>query len=182
MPLSPSEAAETLRDINLTARRSANVYGYQAAAPHLILWGIIWAIGYTGSYVRPGWSSIWIFLVIAGLIGSFWIGIRMKPTGAGYDWRFGATALAVFLFIFVLFAIMPPQSDGQAGAFFPILVALFYSLVGIWTRGMRMLLTGIALAALTVFGFFILKQYFLLWMAAVGGGGLILGGFWLRSV
>ena len=182
MPLSPSEAAETLLDINLTARRSSNVYGYQAAAPHLMLWGVAWAIGYAVSYVRPAWSIIWIALVIAGMIGSFWIGARMKPAGADSDWRLGATALAVFLFIFALFAVIPPHSDAQAGAFFPILVALFYSLVGIWMRGARMLMTGIALAVLTIFGFFFLKQYFPLWMAAVGGGGLILGGFWLRSV
>jgi hypothetical protein len=59
---------------------------------------------------------------------------------------------------------------------------LFYCLIGIWVRGARMLMAGMTLAALTLFGFFFLKQYFALWMAVVGGGGLVLGGFWLKSV
>jgi hypothetical protein len=45
-----------------------------------------------------------------------------------------------------------------------------------------MVLAGVVVAALTLIGFFGLPQYFLLWMAVVGGGALILGGFWLRSV
>ena len=38
------------------------------------------------------------------------------------------------------------------------------------------------IAVLTLIGFFYLPVYFGLWMAVVGGGGLILGGLWLRSV
>jgi DNA-binding MarR family transcriptional regulator len=68
----------------------------------------------------------------------------------------------------------------QAGAVFPLLVALWYALLGIWRRGMRMALLGLVLGLLTVAGYFWLAQYFLLWMAVVGGGALILGGFWLR--
>ena len=120
MPLTPAEAADTLRDIDATARRSANVYGYRSASPHLILWGVIWAMGYTTSYFRPQWSVVWIALVIAGSACSFWIGARMKSAGSEYDWRFAATALAIFLFICALFAIMPPHDGGQAGAFFPM--------------------------------------------------------------
>ncbi len=119
---------------------------------------------------------------LLGTIASLWIGRASKPAGVRYDWRYLGTALAVLGFIIALFVIMPPQSSLQISAFFPILVALFYSLIGIWTRGARMLIAGIAVAALTLGGFFLLPQYFLLWMAVVGGGAVILGGFWLRSV
>ena len=34
---------------------------------------------------------------------------------------------------------------------------------------------------LTVGGYFWLAPYFMLWMAGVGGGALILGGLWLRT-
>jgi hypothetical protein len=44
-----------------------------------------------------------------------------------------------------------------------------------------MLMTGIVLAVLTVIGYFWLPGLFLLWMAALGGGALILGGIWFRS-
>jgi hypothetical protein len=47
---------------------------------------------------------------------------------------------------------------------------------------LRFLYAGIALGALTLIGWFWLPHYFLPWMAAVGGGALILTGFWLRKV
>ncbi|HEY5048040.1 MAG TPA: hypothetical protein VII49_08490 [Rhizomicrobium sp.] len=183
MPMTTNEAAETLRDITRTERRSASAYGYGEASPHLILWGLVWAVGYTFAWLRPQWNWTWLALAVLGSLGSFWIGARARAgKRAGYDWRFGATFAAVFLFIAALFAVMPPHTNNQAGAFFPILVALGYALVGIWARGWRMTLLGAAVAALTLFGFFALPAQFAPWMAVVGGGGLILGGFWLRSV
>jgi hypothetical protein len=41
---------------------------------------------------------------------------------------------------------------------------------------------GLALIGFTALGYFAMPQQFLYWMAAVGGGGLILGGLWMRSV
>jgi hypothetical protein len=182
MPVSPAEAKDTLRDISTTAHASSTFYGYRTASPHLLVWGVIWFIGYGAGYFRPAWTLVWPFLVIVGVIASFWIGRRTHKTESSPgDGRYAATSLAVFLFIAAIFLIMPPRSDAQAGAFFPILVALFYSLIGIWRRGVRMIVAGAAVAALTLVGFFWLPQIFLLWMAVVGGGALILGGFWLRS-
>ena len=181
MPLSSDEAAETLRDIDRTERRSANAYGYRAGAPHLILWGVIWAIGYGINDFRPQWSAAWIPLVIAGTIGSFWIGAHTRPENAKYDWRFTATLAAVIAFVSALFAIMPPHTDIQTAAFFPVLVSLFYMLMGIWTKGARIFVLGVAVGALTMVAYFKAPQQFSLWMAAVGGGGLILGGLWLRT-
>lgn len=183
MPLTHIEAQEALRDIQRTSRASATALGYQHASPHLILWGLIWAAGYSLTYTRPQYGAAWPVLVIAGTLASFWLGWRSKPAASkGYDWRYPATALAVFLFIAAVFAVMPPRSVAQLCAFFPILVALFYSLLGIWLRAPRMLAAAIGVAALTLAGFFLLAPYFLLWMAVVGGGALILGGIWLRSV
>jgi hypothetical protein len=183
MPISHAEAQDTLRDIARTGRASATTYGYRHASPHLFIWGVVWILGYGLSYLRPEFGATWPALVIAGTAASFWVGWKSRPQGSkSYDWRYAATALAAYVFITAIFAIMPPRTAMQAGAFFPILIALLYSLVGIWTRGARMLVAGIVLAALTLGGYFLLPQYFIPWMAVVGGGGLILGGFWLRSV
>jgi len=184
MPITHVEAQEALRDIARTGRASATAHGYQHASPHLIVWGAIWAFGYGLSYSRWQYSgAVWPVLSLIGVAASFWIGWQSRSAQSEhYDWRFAATALAVFAFIAALFAIMPPRTDAQLGAFFPILVALFYAIVGIWTRGTRILLTGMAVAALTLVSYFLLPQYFALLMAGVGGGGLILGGLWLRSV
>ncbi|HEX3429434.1 MAG TPA: hypothetical protein VHT03_00995 [Rhizomicrobium sp.] len=183
MPISTSEAQAALSDIAKTSRASATTYGYRHASPHLIVWGVIWALGYGLSYLRPQYGATWPVLVLIGTVASFWVGWKSRPAQSkGYDWRYAATALAALLFITAIYAIMPPRTGLQAGAFFPILIALLYGLIGIWTRGTRMLIAGIALAALTLGGYFLLPQYFMPWMAVVGGGALILGGFWLRTV
>jgi hypothetical protein len=183
MAVSRDEAKDLLRDISKTERRSSTAYGYSMAAPHFFLWGVIWTLGYAGSYFRPHWAVAWPALSALGVIASFVIGWRTQSgTARTMDWRYGATVLAVILFVTAIFAIMPPRSGMQVAAFFPILVSLYYALMGIWTRGFRILITGAAIGALTVFGYFCLPAYFLLWMAGVGGAALILGGFWLRSL
>jgi hypothetical protein len=184
MPLSPDEATGALRDIEHAQRRSANAFGYRMAAPHLFLWGVIWVVGYGASWLRPEWSALWPALVVTGSIASFAIGYASAPRGRGTrrDYRPSLTFLAVFAFIGAQGAIMRPLNILQVGAYFPILVALFYALIGIWTGGTRLLALGVAVAALTLGGYFWLPQYFLPWMAIVGGGGLILGGLWLRKV
>lgn len=182
MPITHVEAQDALRDISRTGRASALTYGYRQASPHLIVWGVVWALGYGICWFRPQYGMVWPPLVLIGIAASTYIGWRSKPSGAQYDWRYATTSIAVFAFIFALFAVMPPRTNAQVSAFFPLLVALFYAIVGIWTRGTRMLVAGIVVAALTLAGYFLLPQYFTLWMAVVGGGALILGGIWLRSV
>ena len=77
---------------------------------------------------------------------------------------------------------MPPSSGLQVAAFFPLLIALWYVLQGIWARSARIGVLGLALGVLAVAGYLWLGAYFLLWMAGAGGGALILGGFWMRGV
>jgi hypothetical protein len=183
MSLSREEAANALRDISKTEDRSSAAYGYSQTSPHLILWGFVWLAGYGAMAAHVTWPYLWLVLSAVGTVSSFWIGARMaRARGGQSNWRGFATFVAIFLFIAALFAILPPQSGEQIGALFPILVALFYALVGIWGRAPRMIVTGAALAVLTMFGFFELHAQFALWMTVVGGGGLILGGLWLRSV
>jgi hypothetical protein len=183
MPLSPNEAADALNDITRTERKSAMAYGYHAAAPHFFLWGAIWIAEYGGVYFNPRLGPLFPVLSVVGLVGSFIIGWRMKGARrSNYGWRYGATALALFLFISALFAIFPPKSGAQIGAFFPLLVALAYVLSGIWTGALRMAVLGLAVGILTCVGYFYFHPTFMLWMALVGGGALVLGGLWLRRV
>lgn len=184
MPIPPQEAANALRDIDHTQQHSGQIYHYQKSSPHLFLWGVIWIAGYAVTYARPRWYLLWIFLIVIGVLGSFWVGHHGQAKGSqrALGWRYAATFIAIFLFVTALFAILPPQSGLQIDAFFPLLIAIWYVLLGIWTRAARIALLGLALGLLTVAGYFWLQHYFPLWMAGVGGGALILGGFWLRRV
>jgi hypothetical protein len=183
MPIAPQEAQDALHNIEHAEQRSASVYRYQKAAPHLFLWGVIWMVGYAAAYAGARASLLWPVVILPGIIGTFLITWRAgAKRSRAFGWRYAATLFAVFLFIAALSAILPPRSNEQIDAFFPLLVALGYVILGVWTQGARIALLGLALGALTVGGYFWLPQYFLLWMAGVGGGALVLGAFWLRRV
>ena len=66
------------------------------------------------------------------------------------------------------------------GTFWPIYFMLFYMLAGLWI-GRALVAIGLGITVLTLIGYFaITGAAFPLWMAAVNGGGLILGGLWMR--
>ena len=183
MPLSPNEAADALRDISQTESRSAKAYGYHMMSPHLLLWGAIWLGEYGGFYLDPRRSGLFSLLSLVGVAGSFLIGWRMKRGRVdNYSWRYGATIVLAFFFVTAFFAVFPPTSDKQIGAFFPLLVALLYVLMGIWGNAFRMGVIGVALGVITLVGYFYFPATFMLWMAIAGSGALILGGLWMRSV
>jgi hypothetical protein len=181
MPLSPNEAADALRDISTTERRSFSAYGYKSGAPFLILWGLLWMVGYGGTDLWPaGSSDLWLAVVVVGSVISTIMGMRMKPkAGRHIDWRIFGTWVSALGFIISMLAIVGKVNDAQVGALIPMLFAWIYIVMGVW-MGWRFALAGIALGALTLGGFFYIPQHFLLWMAFVGGGTLVATGLWLR--
>ncbi len=180
MALSPQQAAEALRDVDLAQRRSSIFDGYQHAAPHFVLWGIIWAVGYGLTDFLPAHSTaIWGAVLPVGIIAGGFVASRGAKRGFG--WRYGAIAATMFVFFASAFFIMSPVTDRQVGAFIPLVVATIYVLMGIWA-GPRLVVAGIAVAALTLVGFSLFSEHFYLWMAGVGGGSLVLAGIWLRQV
>ncbi len=177
MSLSPNEAAQSLREATVIQKRSAEVYGYSLCAPYFFIWGLVWVAGYAGQALAPartGW--IWPGSVLAGILATVVAGKmqKMRP-----HWRVGAAFGLIFAFSCALFAVIPPRNDLQAGAYWPLLFAALYAGVGLWF-GTRYMIVGAILAAAALGGYFFLPGIFFLWMALVGGGSLILTGFWLR--
>jgi hypothetical protein len=60
-------------------------------------------------------------------------------------------------------------------------MALMYMVIGT-LAGARWTVIGVALGVLTVVGYAFMREHFMLWMAIVGGGALLLTGFWMRRV
>jgi hypothetical protein len=177
--LSPQEAASALRDIDTAQKRSETLRRYALSSPHLVLWGMLWVVGYglTDFFPLHG-RAIWTVIVAIGLVAGF-AAMRQRDHGAG--WRYGAIALTLTAFFCAIFAVLSPVNGRQVAAVIPLALAAAYILVGI-ARGPRFVVTGLLIAALTPAGFFLLKQHFALWMAGVGGTALILAGLWLRRV
>jgi hypothetical protein len=176
--LSPQEAADALQTIERTGRRSATLRGYGHAAPHLMLWGVLWAIGYGLTDLMPGWAGvIWTVVAAVGLLAG--IAAVARSGGARAIWRYAGVVTILIAFCVAAVAIMRPTNGLQIAAFIPLVVAMAYAVGGLWF-GTRYLVAGIVLAVLTLGGFFALQTHFLLWMAAVGSAALLLAGFWLR--
>jgi hypothetical protein len=180
MTLTQADATAALRDAEAMEHRSSRLRGYQSASPHLIIWGIVWAAGYTASYLQPVWiNAIWLALVAVGTAASIVAGMADGRKGVHAE---GLAVLGVTFVVFVAgtFIVMAPHDPRQPAAFFPLVVAAGYAIMGAM-GATRMLIIAAALAALTLGGFLELGNLFLPWMAVVGGGGLVLGGVWLRQ-
>ena len=177
MQVSPQEAAQALEAIASTESRSATLRGYRGAAPHLLLWGLLWAVGYGLTELMPQRAgAIWSVIVVVGIAAGTLMMFRKADRSDA--WRFAAVWATLVVFCAATFAIMPPTDGRQVAAFVPLVIAATYVTAGIWF-GSRYVVAGLAVAALTLGGFFLLREYFLLWMAVVGGGALLLAGFWL---
>jgi len=180
MTLTQADATAALRDAEAMEHRSARLRGYQSASPHLIIWGIVWAVGYAASYLEPAWTNtIWLVLVAVGTAGSIAAGMADGRKGVRAE---GLAVLGATFVVFIAgtFVVMQPHDPRQPAAFFPLVVAAGYAIMGA-LGATRMLIIAAALAALTIGGFLELGNLFLPWMAVVGGGGLVLGGVWLRQ-
>lgn len=186
MSLSSQEAAESLSQAEQAGRRSAQVYFYHRSSPHLILWGTIWIFGYGGCQFFPAYANwIWGPLIVIGVATGVLIGHRNRSVdrdcASRYAWRMAALAMLIVFFIFSTYTIMAPTHGVQFACYPALITGTAYTAVGLWV-GMRYVVTGILVMALTLFGYFYLQEYIALWLAFVGGGSMILAGLWFRTV
>lgn len=187
--ISKTEAGEALRDIESVHRRTALAGGYSKASPHLILSGLVWAAGYTATALTEPqqWASFWIPLALVGLIGSFWIAYRghwPEPGNPAAQAVHAARGLwmsaAMMVFIAATYLLFRPADPMPYLVFPALLLALTYSIIG--AMGMRRFLwIGAGVFAVTIAGLVFARESVVLCVAAAGGGGLILGGLWLRK-
>jgi len=183
MAITKTEAAEALSEIERTAGRTQELRGYRTAGPILMLWGVIWVVGYVATGLLPAerWGLIWIPLDLIGFALTILVhrkGRADSATGAG-SWRTPATALAIIAFYAAVLTVFQPLAPNTYLAFPGLVVGALYGLMGIW-RMTRYLWIGAAVFVLTLIGFFGFPMWLAFWMAATGGGGLILGGLWMR--
>jgi hypothetical protein len=178
VPLSPEAAARALHEVETTQNRSSTLRRYQDGAPHLLLWAALWTVGYGLTFFAPAHvTAIWAVVVGVGLAAG--IALLFRTKGAARAWRYLAAFGVLAVFSIAAVVVLHPTHDRQVGAFVPLVVAMAYALAGLWW-GSRFIIAGIVLAALTLLGYFMMREYFPLWMALVGGGTLLLSGLWLR--
>ena len=175
------QASEALTEIDSIIRRVRQSRIYNLASLMLIMWGALVFAGYVGSYLWPRSAGyLWAAIYLAGIAASFVIS-RYDHAREGVR-TFDARMLAAFA-LFVAFGMFCSWfghfTPRQLGTFWPIYFMLAYTIAGLWV-GRAFAAIGLSIIALTLIGYFLMGNAFDLWMAFVDGGGLILGGLWMR--
>ncbi|MGZ6040258.1 MAG: hypothetical protein ACXWKR_16440 [Phenylobacterium sp.] len=186
MPIGREDAAQALKAAEDAAGRSERLHGYRGAAGFLILWGVVWAVMDVGYYLGPNTGG-WLSLAgdVVGVGGSILLGARLRRRGSGGSPArnvVGALliASAIGLFGLGISAVAPVQSAAQGQAIAGLAVGCVYMALGA-SQGLRLAAVGLLMVALTLGGWVYAREQFMLWMAFAGGGGLVLGGLWLRT-
>jgi len=178
------QASEALADINDVVQRVRQSRIYDLASLMLIMWGVLVFTGYLVTYLSPRHAGYgWIAVYTAGLAGTVLIS-RFNQARAGVrtvDLRMLAAFLLFMLFGIFVSVWLGHFSPRQISTFWPIYFMLFYTIAGLWA-GYAFVAIGLSIIALTLIGYFFVGPAFDLWMAFVNGGGLILGGLWMRRV
>jgi hypothetical protein len=180
--IDPKEAASALSDINAIAHRVRQSTIYITASLMLIMWGALVLSGNIASYLWPREGGyIWMALNVVGLAGSLAIGVfeSRRTSVHSFDLRMAAAFLLFFAFGILWSIGIGHFTPRQLGVFWPTYFMMVYTVAGLWV-GPAFVAIGLGITALTLIGYFFVGGWFELWMAVVNGGGLIVGGVWMR--
>lgn len=187
MDISPNEAEEALQAIQTMMQKTRRAISNSGAYKFLILWGVVWLLGFLSSQFLPSQTSsyVWMGLDVVGGIISAIIGIRLnrgvrtpEPITSGK--RIAFFWLLLFLYCVAAASIAWPL-DGKQVSMIIILFAtlgwvamgLLLSFASVWM--------GLALFGISLLGYFLLPNIFYLLMAFLGGGGMIALGIYVRN-
>jgi hypothetical protein len=176
-------ASAALSDINDMVRRVRQSRIYDVASQFMVVAGVFVVVGNLATFVAPRYAPyIWpatnvLTVVVSAAISIF----DHRRTGIrSFDLRVLVALVLFYAFGLLCSVVLGHYGGREMGAFWPIYFMLFYCVAGLWF-GQAFIHIGLGITALTLIGyFFITGDLFLIWMAMVNGGGLIVSGLWMR--
>jgi hypothetical protein len=183
--IDPKEAAQALSDIEQIVQRVRQSRIYDIASQIMIATGVLVLAGNVANFFAPFLANyIWIGVNVLNVaVAAVLIGMSSKTTGVQpFDFRVVTAYLLFYAFGILCCSVLGHYGPRELGAFWPIYFMLFYCIAGLWF-GRAFFAIGVVIIVLTLIGYFFIEgSAFLLWMAAVNGGGLILSGLWMRRI
>jgi hypothetical protein len=188
MELTPSEAEEALAAIQSMVQKTRRAVSSSGYYLFLFLWGAIWLIGFACSQflADPVVGKAWAVLNILGAVLSAVIGIRMNrgvrstSTSPLLGKRIGLFWLLLWLLCAAAIAVIWPPEPKQLAMIIILFVMTGWIAMGL-LLSMMSTWWGLVFTALALVGYFLLPDIFYIWMAILGGGGMIALGFYIRS-
>ena len=189
MNLSTKDAQDSLSEIkNITLQTQRSIIATYSN-PYLILWGLIWMVAFSLTQFFHRFSGeIWMVFGGVGTVITLLICWRQTRSGspfkvadaAKFRGRILGFWLLLGLFTFMWLMLLKPIQGVQMGAFICRVVMFAYVVKGIWFESNFLIYLGLVVTALTLAGYYLLEQYFSLWMAPTGGGALLVSGLYIR--
>jgi hypothetical protein len=187
MNISPTEAEEALAAIQAMMKKTRRAISSSGAYGFLIVWGVVWILGFLSSQFLPGeiGGTIWIVVDILGGILSAVIGVRMgthvrSPSTTTSGKRIGIFWFLLFFYVAAAIWVAWPVDGKQLAMFIILFVMVGWVAMGL-LLSFASVQTGLVITALALIGYFLLPGIFYLWMAVLGGGGMISLGLYIRS-
>ena len=185
MEIAPTDAKEALAVIQDTIRKTRHAISKSGVYLFLILWGCIWLLGFSVAQFWTGMAGVaWTCLDLGGGIASVLIGVRMSRVLRTPYSPISGKHLLAFCALLILFCAAVIAASWPVDAKRLALYIILFVMLG-WTAAALLLayaavLPGLGIAGLALVGYFLLPNIFFLWMAVLGGGGMVGLGIFMR--
>ena len=198
MDVNRDEAKAALSEIDSLIRITKQRLAHGPAGQLLVVWGLIWAIIFLGVHFFPHFVNWLAPLGCAVGMAAMWIFKRSDEieTRGGLRASDGRIRLAWLIltgYSIVWMIILHPQREpdprvaklidviNHVLAFFASIGMFGYVVAGLWL-GRFWIVLGLTVTCLILLGLYAIPQFFLIWMAVVGGGALIFSGVMVKRL
>jgi uncharacterized membrane protein len=186
MEISPNEAEETLEVIKDITQKTRHSMASGGTHITLLVTGVVWLIGFICTQFLPPQITgyIWGGSTVIGTVTAIILGARLgrrihSPLTIPTAKRTGLFWLILIIFALAIIVIARPADGKQAS-----LMIILFLMLGQLSMGMLFSFSSVwwalPIAVLAVIGYYLLPGFFYLWMAILGGGGMIALGLYIR--
>jgi hypothetical protein len=176
--ITQQQAQEMLDQVEQTERRSQQFLGYWQYGVYAQVWGVVWIVAYLTTFFFPGHNgATWGICNAFGGLTTLILRVREGADGRGGNRE--TWAILIIVLFGAMASILIGARPKALEVFWTCLIMTGYMLSGLWT-GLRWTILGAAVCAMSLFTYWFLMPWFELVMAIAGGGGLLLGGTWMR--
>jgi hypothetical protein len=187
MNISPTEAEEELATIQRMMQKTRHSIASSGTSITLIVTGIVWLVGFlstqflTGAIVGYIWTGMSILGTVLGIVLGIRMGKRVRsPSATATAKRAGIFWLILVFFCIATIAVTRPTDGKQVTMIIILFIMLGQLAMGLLISFSSTLWT-LPITVLALTGYFLLPDFFYLWMGILGGGGMIVFALYIRS-
>jgi hypothetical protein len=187
MNISATEAEKELAAIQSMMRKTRHSIATSGTYITLIVTGIIWLVGFictqflTGNILGYIWTGLSILGTALGIVLGIRRGKQFRSPSFSEPAKRGVTFWLLLIFFAIAAIAIARPTDGKQVTMFVIL----FTMIGQSAMGLLLSFSvtwwALPITILALVGYFLLPDYFYLWMAILGGGGMIAFALYIRS-